>query len=76
MAKTTHWQPIENAPKDGTHILVLDVHCTAVQASWEGYWMFPYGFSEVNATHWMPLPPLPNAVITDGSKRSEETFGA
>ena len=63
------WQPIETAPRDGTHILVL-MEDAVIEAWW-------HGSGEWNAvivsshgcgccsrendepTHWMPLPAKP-----------------
>lgn len=58
------WQPIETAPRDGTHILaypvLLDVACVV---SWHGrghagYWRLPMtdGATPYTPTHWMPVP--------------------
>jgi len=104
------WQPIENAPKDGTQVLVYYDHnsdpyvdptdpkkltdyaawaefgdfmdgegyCIAVwlPQHWEsvdeyggGYWLPAWWFAVENSdfdravspTHWMPLPPAPEA---------------
>ena len=58
------WQPIETAPKDGTHIQVGEygkdagfhaitaLHCTT------GWMAFP-GFDPIDPTHWQPLPAPP-----------------
>lgn len=48
------WQPIETAPKDGTHFLAY--HPTFVHSIWVTFWRdsAPSGF-----THWMPLPAAP-----------------
>ena len=59
--KPQQWQPIETAPKDGTYILALDINKNIFHVLWSDYWMTVWGFSEVDATHWMPLPPEPNA---------------
>ena len=68
------WQPIETAPKDGTHILVI-IEDAVVEAWWdenEGYrseWSTPSlsshgcGCCSGNndePTHWMPLPVRPS----------------
>lgn len=63
------WQPIETAPRDGTHILLLDEvsgwigsgNVSPVNRSYWGEWdqkgygaMFPH-----QPTHWRPLPAPP-----------------
>lgn len=54
------WQPIESAPKDGTHVLVLLKSGSVMQAEFWDFWM-PVYFSatKIEPTHWMPLPPTP-----------------
>ena len=60
------WQPIETAPKT-EGVLLCDHHGCYV-GRWitdslihkRDCWMI-HGGSTVNPTHWMPLPPLPNA---------------
>lgn len=66
------WRPIEEAPKDGTPILLLiqfpgEPHDTFV-ATWDANSpKWPWrptcdggsAYSEEYATHWMPLPPPP-----------------
>ena len=58
------WQPIETAPRDGTHILaypvLLDVACVV---SWggighAGYWRLPMTdrVAPYHPTHWMSVP--------------------
>ena len=61
-----NWQPIETAPKTGDILLCRGDRCYVGQ--WitnslihnRDCWMI-HGGSTVNPTHWMPLPPLPNA---------------
>ena len=64
----SEWKPIETAPKDGTPVLVawsgLSFH--PVVAHYEGcLWgtlSAGFGFEPLCApTHWMPLPPSPEA---------------
>jgi hypothetical protein len=64
------WQPIETAPQDKD--LELLVFCSdtreqfvAYQRRLNGQWTYAKGvFGEVicRPTHWMPLPPPPDAV--------------
>jgi hypothetical protein len=67
------WQPIETAPKDGTTILLSNGYHMAVARWDENFWNdanFCWSISDwhneplylrggYSATHWMPLPPLP-----------------
>ena len=71
------WQPIETAPRDGTHILVL-MEGAVIEAWWEtgfeewlGNWdcvtLPSHGCgccysSNAEPTHWMPLPAAPEVV--------------
>ena len=60
------WQPIETAPKDGTWIMT---YCPALSVAsyptvvfWDDGWVPPGNdLSEVEPTHWMPLPAPPDA---------------
>lgn len=69
------WQPIETAPKDGTHIIAW--RATAKPPHCESMYFVPYDEdgnglwhwvqdgdspSENFPTHWMPLPPPPEDV--------------
>ena len=56
------WQPIETAPTDGTHLLLL----TPKGRIADGFWSLKYNvwswiYDLVEPTHWMPLPDLPGA---------------
>ena len=64
------WQPIETAPKDGTHFLVWDsfygirigrAHIRHDHDDWLSYMDGHKGSSKggIRATHWMPLPAPP-----------------
>lgn len=65
------WRPIEEAPRDGTPILLLiqfpDEPPHIITALWDGRvpkWPWrPVGgssaYGEEYTTHWMPLPPAP-----------------
>lgn len=55
------WQPIETAPKDGTHIIAWQA-TDGMRVSWfeGGMWQnFPWRSRRINPTHWMPLPEPP-----------------
>lgn len=67
-----NWQPIETAPKDGTEILIFceDDHWAIDIVKWEQfgndfYWARARCVDGLHinekATHWMPLPALPDA---------------
>lgn len=66
MAETA-WQPIETAPKDGTHVLVWSKSWGPTQAFFiseddEDYyegWVAYHADQEIAPTHWMPLPAAP-----------------
>ena len=66
------WQPIDTAPKDGTHILLYrsNEHCSISEAFWRqdvfkiAYEWGGHGWSypkEDQPTHWMPMPSSPTA---------------
>lgn len=70
-ARRIFWQPIASAPKDGTEILAFAV-CDGkpvIDVTWWRQEKDKKGFvrwGEFNstywpATHWMPLPPAPEA---------------
>jgi hypothetical protein len=70
----TEWQKIKSAPKNGTPILAIinwdvgnkdDRQVEIIE--WdeeEGDWFTPNGGwfrkAHIHATHWMPLPEIPN----------------
>ena len=63
------WKPIVTAPKDGSFVLICDTEDPSelmIIARWRfGAWRSkptPSGKSIVwmDATHWMPLPEMPN----------------
>jgi len=57
------WQPIETAPKDGTHFLAYEngrhYDCWAHFDTREGWYWMDHADSEPAPTHWMPLPQPP-----------------
>ena len=61
----SQWQPIDTAPKDGTHILAYQpgpFDCCTVIHWYGGAWsvvVVSYYDVEWAPTHWMPLPPPP-----------------
>lgn len=64
--QSSGWQPIETAPKDGTKVLgYCDAYGNVVVMEWFVYhgcravWETVDGESEVEPTHWMPLPNPP-----------------
>ena len=60
------WQPIETAPKDGTHVLLWPSPYWGGDSLSGGYatahkrWFADGSGSEtISPTHWQPLPPPP-----------------
>lgn len=61
------WQPIETAPKDSQHVLVIDDAGNRRVAEYikplsfrsPGWWATVPGRWAIRATHWMPLPTPP-----------------
>ena len=80
----TEWQPIDTAPKDGTHILAcaLDDPDMSIVSWRRGSWIGRVdGFAAIESqsdfhtdyfypfvTHWMPLPSPP---ITDSGEKND-----
>lgn len=64
MMPMTEWQPIETAPKDGTHVLVQYRWAHREKYIAEGWWRGDgwetHGHLRVRAFAWMPLPEPPN----------------
>lgn len=65
-AAMSEWQTIENAPKDGTEVLITahGVFAVAAYSDYAGWrdmgdigWG---GMTECAPTHWMPIPSPPN----------------
>ena len=70
------WQPIETAPKDGTVVLLAGCR-KPVAAAWledEIDWWHvddnkrgPFALRGPGPTHWMPMPPPPQAKSPPGA---------
>ena len=70
MAKGNEWQPIETAPKDGTHIYLYDENLTPIEDKhittgfWDEYRWSQWDSEDYTPTHWKPLdtptPPKEN----------------
>lgn len=56
-AEPVGWQPIEAAPKDGTHILVRKDGLVAAVYWWPEVWMGTTHCGMKNPTEWLPIPP-------------------
>ena len=61
------WQPIEDAPENGTWVVLIDKRDIVqypVLARWRqkdganATWRDQYGVEIINATHFFPLPPV------------------
>ncbi|HET8686032.1 MAG TPA: DUF551 domain-containing protein [Methanosarcina sp.] len=63
--ESQQWKTIDTAPKDGTKVLLMRMGEYGRCGMADGYynersvWVWPYVMKE--PTHWMPLPPAPNA---------------
>ena len=64
-----NWQPIETAPKDGTHILLSDGSDIVVVGEWYDRsgtpcWTVSWDGNEFDdASFWMPLPEPPTSSV-------------
>ena len=55
------WQPIETAPK-GLIVLIREPRCSGLAALYLNGWKYESGgICYLEPTHWMPLPPSPDA---------------
>jgi len=73
MVNKSQWQPIETAPRDGTNLWLFsgsDDPCQFVGFYADDpsgpYWAYAEQLvmdvaGQANPTHWMPLPPPPEA---------------
>ena len=59
------WRPIEEAPKDGTHILVTNGKKQAATYWWPAGWMGTTHWGMNDPTHFMPLPLPPSGEPRD-----------
>ena len=66
MAEKSPWQPIETAPKDGSHILVSNgrlvekAYFDSDLSKWCDAWDGDEEFHDLlRLTHWIPPPPKP-----------------
>lgn len=74
------WQPIETAPKDGRFVLIAfdcpnpeyKAVCVArIRKGWSTWDSFPGDYTK-HPTHWMPLPPPPQAPAGCGSTNCKD----
>lgn len=56
--KTTEWQPIETAPKEGQFVALFPDGMCDMMGGWDEYQEI-LGYGEAPATHWLRLPPRP-----------------
>ena len=67
------WKPIETAPKDGTHVLVMTkdrIVQIAYCGDGEFWWRaFEHGQIYPQPTHWMPLPDPPKLKVPRETKK-------
>ena len=67
LERTTDWQPIDTAPKDGTNVLLVNLRGLMATALWQdGQWVLRGGvassfFNRHWPTHWMSLPLPPSS---------------
>ena len=70
IGKVMAWQPIETAPRDGTHVLLFSPDAREpfvrvgffLDGDWWDTWCERRGFPiDADSSHWMPLPEPPHA---------------
>lgn len=73
LTESVGWLPISSAPKDGTILLLINMNQSKGMAvswwsSWRKVWITSGGVEIHQPTHWMPLPPPPQAVQQEEDK--------
>jgi len=66
-----NWQPIESAPLDGRHVLIVDDNAVseARYIEGEGWYLAQndptdsWGPGPLQPTYWMPMPDPPRAAV-------------
>lgn len=81
------WQPIETAPKDGSHVLVSDGFRVSLggwvrdidygadyegQLGMAGWWAVDLGPNGDKPTHWQPFPPPAAAIRATPAQKDTE----
>jgi hypothetical protein len=77
------WRPIETAPLDGTHVLVVDENAVSEARYIEGHGWYlaqndptdSWGPGPLTPSHWMHLPPPPNERLKDFVRNALRTGG-
>ena len=62
------WQPIDTAPKDGDVLIYVTETDEQFVAYWDDCWRFAPNAKLKTPTHWMPLPPSPEASKKENTK--------
>lgn len=84
-ADSSRWQPIETAPRDGTQILVgvwVAGYFKGSESRWSCWTIGQHGSGDFGCdgewgdepTHWMPLPPPPDAAHNDIALTHSEAY--